>query len=491
MGYLLLMNRQKVTIAIATCLIANLWALCFASTIKGVSPSDIQELKYSNTEFDCKDGSKTIPLSQVNDNFCDCVTDGSDEPATSACDKGIYYCENKGYIGKKIFSSQVEDGICDCCDGSDEYPQIDTSSTKPITQCQDTCKQEAQIAMAHHVEEYNRQKEGLKIKQEYITKASSEINSKKFRLVTIEGELEVKKAEKKVEEKRKDEAEAVQELKRVEIEARKEEELKLQQEQLPPVTQKTEDSQSFEMQEQPAGEPSQKETKQVEEEINVNGEPKTESDSEGDSESESEVDDESEEEIEEDEDEEAEEREKEEISDPELAPLIEVVNQLRDRVSQLQNEIEELEKEKVEINSLLNSDFGDNQEYYSLKGQCFSANTNEYTYEMCVFDNVQQKSKHGGGHTSLGRWEGNSDMIFKDSQHKTMKYTSGQKCWGGPDRSATIAVFCDKENRLDDPAEPNKCEYTLKFYTPAACSDQQLKQLHQQLKDYGFVHDEL
>jgi hypothetical protein len=66
----------------------------------------------STTEFVCKDGSKTISLQQVNDDFCDCA-DGSDEPGTAACSpKGNFYCQNKGYVGEFIPTSHVRDGIC-------------------------------------------------------------------------------------------------------------------------------------------------------------------------------------------------------------------------------------------------------------------------------------------------------------------------------------------------------------------------------------------
>lgn len=64
-----------------------------------------------------------LDFKQVNDDYCDCP-DGSDEPGTSACPNGVFYCENKGHEPSYIKASQVNDGVCDyvqCCDGSDEW----------------------------------------------------------------------------------------------------------------------------------------------------------------------------------------------------------------------------------------------------------------------------------------------------------------------------------------------------------------------------------
>lgn len=57
------------------------------------------------------DGGKKLPTARVNDDFCDCK-DGADEPGTSACSTGRFFCINKGYRGSYIPSSWVDDGRC-------------------------------------------------------------------------------------------------------------------------------------------------------------------------------------------------------------------------------------------------------------------------------------------------------------------------------------------------------------------------------------------
>jgi protein kinase C substrate 80K-H len=115
---------------------------------------------YKNSDaFMCiSNPSITIPIANVNDDYCDCP-DGSDEPGTSACSyisplsppqpsqgKGGnlnetlalpgFYCKNKGHIPSYIPFTNVNDGTCDyelCCDGSDEYEGVGG------VKCEDQC----------------------------------------------------------------------------------------------------------------------------------------------------------------------------------------------------------------------------------------------------------------------------------------------------------------------------------------------------------------
>ncbi|KAK3165461.1 hypothetical protein QOZ80_1AG0033450 [Eleusine coracana subsp. coracana] len=100
-----------------------------APPLLGVSPQD--EAYFAPQVIACRDGSGYFPRNRLNDGYCDCA-DGTDEPGTSACPEGKFYCRNIGDTPRLLFSSFVNDKICDCCDGSDEYESgID---------CQNTCR---------------------------------------------------------------------------------------------------------------------------------------------------------------------------------------------------------------------------------------------------------------------------------------------------------------------------------------------------------------
>ncbi|KAH8268043.1 hypothetical protein KR018_007436 [Drosophila ironensis] len=88
-------------------------------------------------KFRCLDGTREIPFDHVNDNYCDCEGDGSDEPSTNACARGRFYCryQKRHFTGRGldvyVASSRVNDHVCDCCDGSDEW----TTAVKCKNEC--------------------------------------------------------------------------------------------------------------------------------------------------------------------------------------------------------------------------------------------------------------------------------------------------------------------------------------------------------------------
>jgi len=86
-----------------------------------------------------------------------------------------------------------------------------------------------------------------------------------------------------------------------------------------------------------------------------------------------------------------------------------------------------------------------------------------------AFQNVYQNN--AGRKTNMGHWDG------WQNGREVMIYKGGERCWGGPDRSTTVTLECGEENKVLDVKEPNKCEYAMKFKTPAACSEQELKKL--------------
>ncbi|KAE9597331.1 putative mannose-6-phosphate receptor binding domain, glucosidase 2 subunit beta [Lupinus albus] len=127
----------------------------------GISPQDEDYYKSSDV-IKCKDGSAKFTKEQLNDDFCDCF-DGTDEPGTSACPGGKFYCRNAGYVPVYLFSSRVNDGICDCCDGTDEYDAK--------VKCPNTCWEAGKVAREKLKKKIDTYQEGIKLRKQDIEQA--------------------------------------------------------------------------------------------------------------------------------------------------------------------------------------------------------------------------------------------------------------------------------------------------------------------------------
>ncbi|KAJ4875388.1 Glucosidase 2 subunit beta [Raphanus sativus] len=175
----------------------------------GISPQDEKYYKSSSSEIKCKDGSKRFTRAQLNDDFCDCA-DGTDEPGTSACPNGKFYCRNAGHSPLVLFSSRVNDGICDCCDGSDEYDGKVT--------CSNTCWEAGKAArenLKKKIETYN---QGVVIRRKEIEQAKVGLEKDEAELKKLKGEEKILKGLVQQLKERKEQIEKIEEKERLEKE---------------------------------------------------------------------------------------------------------------------------------------------------------------------------------------------------------------------------------------------------------------------------------
>ena len=65
-------------------------------------------------------------------------------------------------------------------------------------------------------------------------------------------------------------------------------------------------------------------------------------------------------------------------------------------------------------------------------------------------------------------------------------------CWNGPARSLTLTFECGSTDALSNVDEPEKCAYTARMTTPAACEPRHAEMLRLELQgENGAAHDEL
>ncbi|KAE8743223.1 hypothetical protein FOCC_FOCC011158 [Frankliniella occidentalis] len=477
-------------------------------------------------DFKCFDGSRTLPFSLVNDDYCDCP-DASDEPGTSACPSGIFHCTNAGHFPLNIPSSRVNDGICDCCDGTDEY----ASSAG----CENTCLEQGRSARAAALRRAELSKQGNELRLQLIRQGKQQKADKKIRLEQLQRDREEAARIKQEKESLKSTAEelekaALEKYRQAAEEERAKQSSSAQEEQEAFEQFQRLDSdhdgfirisdlqtrQTFDKDKN--GEVSEEEALYFIEHDELDwstfyaeawpkmkpylmmekglftppSTPPPSIDAPGENAEEFPADN-----GEEDEEEEEENPENSEATDvpdvegeatevTEEPPqydentqnLIEEARKARTEYDEADRSLRDVDREIRDIEDGLGKDFGEEEEFVTLQGQCFEFTDREYTYRMCPFDQVTQTPKNGGAGTRLGswgRWTGNP-------KYSTMLFENGQGCWNGPQRTATVNLVCGLENQLTSASEPNRCEYLFEFSTPAVCTAE---------SSDGNPHDEL
>jgi protein kinase C substrate 80K-H len=74
----------------------------------------------------------------------------------------------------------------------------------------------------------------------------------------------------------------------------------------------------------------------------------------------------------------------------------------RDAHSKAVAETNRLRSDVDQVNKKISADYGPQDVFLAIKGECISLNSGEYTYEVCIMEKVTQKSNKDNTNTNLG-----------------------------------------------------------------------------------------
>uniref|UniRef100_A0A3Q1AGE7 Glucosidase 2 subunit beta n=1 Tax=Amphiprion ocellaris TaxID=80972 RepID=A0A3Q1AGE7_AMPOC len=409
--------------------------------VRGIS-SSYKRFYKERKSFLCIDGSKIIPFEQVNDDYCDCE-DGSDEPGTSACPRGRFYCTNLGFRPHYIPSSRVNDGICDCCDASDEY--------NSPAHCQNTCWNLGQKERAYVEGQMRTLDEGLRLKQQLIEEGVLLWREKQAQLRELQQVAEDLQIKLEEHRRRKHEAERLKEQTLKALEAG--------------------DSGKGRILMRSCCNPYSITVDEVKTKVVlVHDEERL-------------------------------------LSEDEALGLLGGGHQIdltkfrrtlwdvltrgdsvkvrsislhfqhpprcffaaeweATNLKKVEEAYETVNMEISDLRKKLAIDYGTDWEFLFLNSQCYKLKVYEYIYTLCPFNQVTQKNT-AGTEVSLGTW--GMWAGTPKNQYSQMVYENGEPCWQGGSRTTTVTLTCGTETALRSVKEPSKCQYIMDFQTPVAC----------------------
>lgn len=157
-----------------------------------------------------------------------------------------------------------------------------------------------------------------------------------------------------------------------------------------------------------------------------------------------------------------------------------LVTNARAALQSITDDLGNKERTVGEHNRDLETNYGPEDVFRSLKGKCVSQDSGEYVYELCWMDRATQKPKKGGGATGMGNFVRFDrievdDVVTDDGkglgtgERLTLVYENGQHCWNGPNRQTTVVVACAEKDEIWKISELEKCIYQMDIGTPAAC----------------------
>mmetsp|Transcript_4319 Transcript_4319/g.13047 ORF Transcript_4319/g.13047 Transcript_4319/m.13047 type:complete len:439 (+) Transcript_4319:81-1397(+) len=427
---------------VVAAIVLAVWATARGEPIRGATEKFVEDLQGGSIK--CAALLKPtnvldVTMDMVNDEYCDCA-DGSDEPGTSACVNGRFFCKSDGIRGRMITASWVNDGVCDCCDGSDEFDGR--------TNCTNHCAEDLQRQLQYYNERIEVIKKGLKIEYEMSEVGKYAFNSLSKTLAELRHERDTLKNKKTEAEQNHKIVSTAQEALTTTDEAADAtgsslpESDEVIEEQIDEACKQVHESLA-----EVSAHAIESTLQKVLSKLNL-----------------------------------------ESVLDTALGEgtsaqwqrsFIErcrtkskkILVEINSRLSDIDAEEKDL-LDRWEAVKVVGDDAKD-LAMRTLAKDCIDAKFGPYTYTYCAFWDIRQFQR-GRQLANMGRWG-----RYEDGKQV---YENGSQCYEGPKRSTRVTLICGDNSEILEVAEPEKCEFQMKIMTPAACTYEELHEM-ERLRD--------